>query len=112
MDFYEDCPKQVRVGPFEIKLTVLDIVKVDDGDDDVLGTFSYASCEIELRRHQPSAAFAVDTLLHEIFHAICRLYAFHEGNNEERVCSIMATALTDVMRVNPDLLRWIQRKLA
>lgn len=49
----------------------------------------------------------VDTLLHEINHAIYWAYGLEEGDKEERIVATMATAWLQIYRDNPKLLTWI-----
>ncbi len=53
----------------------------------------------------------VDTLMHEICHAICWAYGIEDEDKEERVVGTMATGLTQVYRDNPELLTFMQDKL-
>lgn len=49
----------------------------------------------------------VDTLVHEINHAIFYVYKLEDADNEERICGTMASAWAAVYRDNPDLLKWL-----
>lgn len=52
-----------------------------------------------------------DTLIHEILHAVYWAYTINEQDNEERTVSMIATALVQVFRDNPDLLRFVRKAL-
>lgn len=52
-----------------------------------------------------------DTLLHEIGHAIWWAYNIQDEDKEERVVATTATAWTQILRDNPDLLRFINETL-
>lgn len=54
---------------------------------------------------------AVDTLLHEINHAIYWAYGINDDDKEERVVGTFATAWTQVFRDNPRLLQYITESL-
>lgn len=55
-----------------------------------------------------SAMNAVDTVLHEIGHAIFWAYGIKESDDEERVVSIaFGTGLSQVFRDNPWLTGWL-----
>jgi len=54
---------------------------------------------------------ALDTLLHEINHAIYWTYGMDDEDKEERVVSIMSSAWVQVYRDNPWLLEFIKDSL-
>lgn len=49
----------------------------------------------------------VDTVLHEVTHAIYWAYVIEDKDEEERIVTTMARAWTQVWRDNPDLLGWL-----
>lgn len=53
----------------------------------------------------------VDTLLHEIGHAIYWAYNIEDEDKEERIVSTQATAWTQIFRDNPELLSFITQSL-
>lgn len=108
MGYYDALPKQIRVGPFDIRVEVKD--KVTDEDD--LGLCVYSELLMQLRAEQASAPFALDTLLHEVSHMIYRTFALAKGNDEEQIVSALATGWTQVLRDNPELAKWIGAALA
>ena len=75
-----------------------------------MGFFSSTSGEISICTDYPDDQ-NVDSLLHEIGHAIWWAYNIEESDPEERVVRTQATAWTQVFRDNPQLLPWIQRTL-
>lgn len=54
----------------------------------------------------------LDTLLHEILHGIWWAYGIHDNDGEERTVGTLSTALTQIFRDNPDLLRFIHESVA
>ena len=105
---FEGLPPSIRIGPFDIHIQVAEQFE----DEDLWGACDFNKCLIELRASQPSAAFAVDTVLHEITHAIFKIYLLKEGDDEERATSAFATGWTQVLRDNPGLLKWIAASLS
>lgn len=51
----------------------------------------------------------LDTLIHEIFHAIFFTYGIEEDDNEERTVAALGTAWVQVLRDNPELRKYIER---
>ncbi len=49
----------------------------------------------------------VETLIHEIIHAIYNLYNINDDDKEERIVSAMSRGWLQVYRDNPDLLKLI-----
>ena len=66
---------------------------------------------ISIRCHRDPVA-NVDTLIHEILHAIWYEYQMCEEGEEEEICvGKLASGLTKVMARNPVLLDWIKEQL-
>ena len=104
---YLGLPTTIRVGPFDLRIRI----HVFD-DVDTSGDHAHGELTIRLNPHQANShAFAVDTLLHELCHAIHRTYGLTVGDTEERYCSTMGTALTQILRDNPKLLTWLTKAL-
>ena len=53
----------------------------------------------------------VDTLLHELNHAIYWAYGIDDEDKEERIVGTFATAWTQIFRDNPELLEFIKHNL-
>ena len=71
------------------------------------GEFSAAELTIRVQAVMPSVAKLIDTVLHEIGHAIYWAYGLEDEDREERIVGTMATAWTQVWRDNPLLLLWL-----
>lgn len=99
----ERIPAKVRVGGHNVDIVWVD--DLSDGDDGstTCGEYhchpKYEICVL----HDANVSNIVDTLFHEISHAIWDIYGIEEGNNEEQVVSILASAWTQIMRDNPRL---------
>ena len=64
---------------------------------------------ISIDRALSTPAKAVDTVLHEVLHAVWYTYVIkHKKMSEEAMVSILATALTAVFSANPWLPDWIK----
>lgn len=99
-------PKSIRVGPYDIR-----IEPVDDLDGD-WGIYDPSKLLIQLERGCPDRFRLVDTVIHEINHAIWTTYGLQDSNCEEQVTTALATGWTQVYRDNPALLDWITGRLA
>lgn len=53
----------------------------------------------------------VNTLIHEVLHALYWSRGIEEGDSEERLVGSMADGLTEVIVRNPHLLDWIYDRL-
>lgn len=54
----------------------------------------------------------VDTVIHEILHAIIAEYKIDvDGRKEEKWVRLISNGLTDVLQKNPNLMSWIQQKI-
>ena len=110
MSSYVGFPEVLKVSAYDIR--VIQLVSDEEGEDNVTwGKWHHASQLIKLKESQPSKFFAVDTALHEILHAIFCIYnlfpAKGEEFNEERTVTVLSTALTDLFRTNPELVKWL-----
>lgn len=108
MSYFEGLPEFLKVGPFKVRLEI----KAKLEDEDIWGGFynsddNRAEYVIELRMAQPTPAFALDTVLHEVMHAIYKTFGLTDGETEEKVASALATGWVMVLRDNPELTKWI-----
>lgn len=103
--FVRSLPSSIRIGPHDISIVVRKL-------DDCEGTFTSSTSSIELRDEPSSKTVAVDTLLHEVNHALFWTCALPQtGNDEEPIAGALATGWTQVYRDNPWLLGWIKKGL-
>jgi hypothetical protein len=100
-------PSSLRIGPFDVHIETREKL----ADEDTWGTYNGASLIMQFQSGQPSNTFAVDTVLHEINHAIYRIFGLREGDDEERIVGVMATGITQVLRDNPKLVAWLREIL-
>ena len=100
-------PSSIRVGPYDFAIELMPASWRDTTG--YLGEFSPDEHVIRLQAEPAGAAIAIDTLLHEIGHAIWWGYHLADSEQEERVVSIMGTAWTQVYKDNPALLQWIAK---
>jgi hypothetical protein len=99
-------PPFVRVGPYDMTLAPTSGVKTFARRS--VGEFSARELKISYAVEAPSKIDALDTLLHEINHAIFFAYRIYDEDKEERTVGMFATAWTQVYRDNPWLLEWIR----
>lgn len=98
-------PKSIKVGPFDFAIVrisqdVADRLR-EDGDID--------GYTIHIGKGQKGARLA-DTVLHEINHAIYRVWGLSDTDDEERTVTAMSTGLICVMRDNPGFAKWLSRQ--
>src|SRR5262245_53462517 len=90
VDVFAGLPRSLKIGPYRYRVET----KVMISDDGQSGECSPQDLTITLKAEQPSALWALDTVLHEINHAICHLFALSDGADEERIVSILASGWT------------------
>lgn len=105
----EGLPKKIRVAAFDIQIE--DWRPISAAASRRFGEFS---CMESLIRIDTSVdkVKVVDTLLHEISHAICWAYGVEDADKEERIVGTFGTAWTQIFRDNPALLDFIKEQLA
>ena len=88
----------------------IDVLRVPLNDE-LFGDFSYIKSRIRLEE-QLKGAVLVDTLKHELNHAVWAMGNLKDKKEEEeRVCSVMGTYWTQIERDNPHLVRWTTKNL-
>lgn len=75
------------------------------------GEFSSLELRILLDPLMPPVK-AVDTLIHEVLHAIWWCYIIKDEDKEERVVQTECSAWVQIYRDNPQLLAWITEMLS
>ena len=97
--------KSVKVGPTDFSIEYVPL------NEELFGDFSYINSRIRIEENLKGTAL-VDTVLHEILHAIWKLGQLKDKReDEERAVAIMATYLTQVLRDNPKMLTWLKKNL-
>lgn len=102
-------PTYINILSTEYSLFAYD--KQIPGMDDEWGCCDKDKRIISIRWHRDPVA-NVDTLIHEILHALWYEYQMCEDGEEEETCvGKLASGLTKVMKRNPALLDWIKEQL-
>lgn len=93
-------PKRVQVGPIAYTLRQDDLI-TDVGQ-------THPDRQLILLRTNQAPDYLADTVLHEVLHA-CLAHTPLElsEETEEHVCLVLAPALLDVMRRNPELVAFL-----
>lgn len=100
----DDLPESVRIGPHDIKFGALSASESKNN----YGMFVPAEQTIRLNNGYVSGSMAVDTVLHEIIHAIFSVGTVQAKQGEEHIVSVVATYLAQIIRDNPKLVKWLQ----
>lgn len=103
-------PKTIRIGAFEFDIKRL--VALEAGAENRWGSFSGMTQAIEIQWGMPSVHKLVDTLLHEICHGFFWVYGVGKDDTEERIVSVLGSALLALHRDNPWLSAWISSTLS
>lgn len=107
----EELPPVIRIGAHDVAMRIREQIKNED-DEPYWGSYISRECAIELAEQQVSSTYAVETLLHEILHALCDAWgAGLEDEAEEHIVGVLSTGLTQVLRDNPVIGQWLIRTL-
>ena len=102
---HDDPDMIIKIGPMDIGIFFV------PGDNETFGDFTYLKTQIRVDSRLKGPA-KVDTLLHEVFHAIWAMGQLKsKAQKEERAVSFMATYMTQVLRHNPQVIRWSSKNL-
>ena len=96
-----DLPEKVKVAGIDVKL--IDWCPEEADEFGAYGIFSAGRSLIKVDTSKDEVK-VIETLIHEVLHAICAGYHIREDDDEERTVSVMATGLTQVFRDSPELL--------
>lgn len=99
-----DLPKTIRVAAFNI---AIERWQSHDGHDrNSFGEFSALQQSIRVDQSLKPQKL-LDTMLHELSHAIYWAYHLDDDDKEERIVSTFATAWAQVWRDNPEFHQWV-----
>lgn len=98
-------PKSIRIAGHDV---VVELVEHGESfERNQHGRWSSALMKMTIDAGLSPPSRVVDVLLHEILHAIWWAYVIHDRDKEERIAAMLSTALTQVLRDNPQLLAFI-----
>lgn len=103
--FAMSCPRYVRVGPYDIAMIAEGAAW--ETANRRFGEFSTIEQAIRFNGEMPSVAKMLDTIMHEVFHAIFWAYDLEDEDKEERTVSSMATGWVAFLRDNPAFDAWM-----
>lgn len=98
-------PKKIKVAAFDMSIEPMSISEAHVRNR--WGEFTALTQTIRIEDPFPHQHKHLDTTFHELLHAIYWAYGIEEGDNEERTVSTIATGLTQVLRDNPKLVKFI-----
>lgn len=98
-------PSSIKVGYRTYTIRTWDILEADNAN--AWGLCDHANGIIWLCT-EIDPKIVVDTLLHEIMHAIWNYMGLDEKHGEEPIVHRIGTGLTQVFCDNPQLVQWIQ----
>lgn len=104
-----ELPKSIRIGPITYKVNAWTPAEADAQDPPLFGSFDANRGVINILYERHCAAARLDTVLHEVSHAICWVYKIKPEDSEERIVSTLGTALAQVLIDNPDLRSFIEQ---
>ena len=99
-----ELPSSIRVGAYDIEVQWWRPVYANDRER--FGEFSQYEQAIRIDRGLKPQKL-LDTVLHELNHAVYWIYGLKDEDEEERVVQVYATAWTQIWRDNPDFHEWV-----
>lgn len=101
-------PKRVKVAAFDFK-----IKRFSRNEGTEFNRFGHVNVVTKRIRIDPTCGRAqvLETLTHELLHAVYWAYGLEEGDKEERIVAAMATGWTQVMRDNPHIVKFYTKSL-
>lgn len=96
---------RVRIGAFDFDIKFWDTHETYSTQK--FGECSSVEFVIRMQREFQCRTKAVDTLFHEILHAMYYTYGIRSGDDEERTVAAISTGLVALFRDNPWLIGFI-----
>jgi hypothetical protein len=106
-DFVKGLPSSFRVAAFDISIEIKDGNWA--GTENKWGMFTAIEQKICIQGDMPNKYKFIDTLLHELNHAVWWAYGIEDEDKEERVVGTMATGWTQLYRDNPEFAKWLAK---
>ena len=100
-------PNWIKIGPYDCEVK---FVRIEEGEGR-LGDYSSRTNMIRIDSSMSDRRRIVETLLHEVLHAIYYSYTLSPGDGEERVVSVLSTGLAAVLRDNPEFTALLAKEL-
>lgn len=101
-------PKRIKIGPH--RYTIHEVGKEWSEDQDAHGKTNTNTHEIWINTTY-TTSHILDTLIHELLHAIWNQYGLGEKEEEETVVHRLSTGWTQVMSDNQHLVKYINQSL-
>lgn len=101
-------PDSVRIGPFDVRIREYSDVEAAEAGN--YGSWHETSLTICIDLDRPPLK-VVDTVIHEVGHALWWVYRLRRKDDQERIVAALATGWTQVWRDNPELLGWMAAML-
>jgi hypothetical protein len=100
-----DLPRSLRIAGYDITIEEWNHHAAQASSR--YGEFSSIEQTIRVSDKIVNLPKRVDTVLHEIHHAIWWAYGIHDRDNQERIVSVLGTAWMQIWRDNPALVEWL-----
>lgn len=97
-------PDKIRIGQFDFKIESWHPVNAQASGK--YGEFSFHEMMIRVDVSLNNQ-MVLDTLLHEINHAIQHVFIIHDDDKEERIVHIYAGAWMQIYRDNPEFMNYL-----
>lgn len=118
VEWVDSLPNSIRVGTHDCLIKKMDkpwgtnhrLVERKGGPKKIgwcYGDYDPLSHTIRIRRHIRSRSLVIDTIMHELTHAIWSVFLMKPSDKEERLVHMFASGLTQLLLDNPDFLRWL-----
>jgi hypothetical protein len=106
-DVVRDWPKPVKIACFLVP--ILRWPRKESADAQRFAEFSALEQTIRVDEDIVPGKM-LDTVLHELNHAVFWAYGIEDGDKEERVVGLLGTAWAAIFLDNPHLVDWIKRE--
>ena len=98
-------PKSIKVGPYRYRVEIAETLR--SMSDQAWGICDNIQHTITYQNEWPCIGKAIDTVIHEVLHAIYHVWDVPEQAEEEPIVSHFGTGIAGVLIDNPGLVSWL-----
>ena len=98
-------PDRLAIGPYSYALVIPNAL--EQAADAVYGSCCHTEQVIKVQNHYPCVGQAIDTLMHELLHALFRAFRVPEGEDDETTVDVLGVAFASFLTSNPEFLIWL-----
>jgi hypothetical protein len=111
-ELVQTIPTPIKVGTLTYTVETFFPLKDPETNEEVAGLCVFDTQTIKVNGIAASNEYVVDTVLHELLHAVWSERGLPKTPKEERAVKALGTGLVALFQDNPKLLAWVKKGLS